>query len=34
VAVYEYNASNTPKYTSLEPFTSGRAKVTDLYVDI
>ena len=34
VAVYGYNASNTPKYTSLEPFTSGRAKVTDLYVDI
>jgi len=34
VAVYGYNASTTPKYTSLEPFTSGRAKVTDLYVDI
>lgn len=34
VAVYGYNASNTPKYTSLQPFTSGRAKVTDLYVDI
>ena len=34
VAVYGYDASTTPKYTSLEPFTSGRAKVTDLYVDI
>jgi hypothetical protein len=34
VAVYGYNVGTTPKYTSLEPFTSGRAKVTDLYVDI
>jgi hypothetical protein len=34
VAVYDYNANTTPKYTSLQPFTSGRAKVTDLYVDI
>lgn len=34
VAVYGYDANTTPKYTSLQPFTSGRAKVTDLYVDI
>jgi hypothetical protein len=34
VAVYGYDANTTPKYTSLEPFTSGRAKVTDLYVNI
>jgi hypothetical protein len=34
VAVYGYDTNTTPKYTSLEPFTSGRAKVTDLYVNI
>ena len=34
VAVYGYDADTTPKYTSLQPFATGRAKVTNLYVDI
>ena len=33
IAVYGYDSSLSPPYTSLVPFTSGRANVTDIYLN-
>ena len=34
IAVYGYNANNTPKYTSMEPFTSGNVRVLEVGVEL